>query len=84
MGESKPKKPFQVRAAITISLNAQVYARTEEEACALAADLSLPDIHENRRYREPGESDDEWRTSGELDGEPGDIQAEESDESDDE
>lgn len=79
MGKSD-KRPFHVTAQVTISLNAQVWASSEKEAVELAAELSMPSFNENRRYREHGVSDDEWRTSGELDGEPTDLVVEELDE----
>lgn len=78
---SKLKK-YDVRSSVTISLNATVYARSKKHAAELAEELSMPDLHENTRYDEPGESHDEWRTSGELDGSAVEIEADLSDEQD--
>jgi hypothetical protein len=68
-------KPYMVRALVTVSIHAQMYADSEEEALEKAADLCMPHIHENTTYRREGVSDDHWNTSGELDGEAFDYYA---------
>ncbi len=80
----EPKRRYAVSASVTISLNAYVYARSEKEALMLAENLALPTIHEDERLNaEKGASDEEWRTSGELDGFPFALSAEEEEEEDD-
>lgn len=68
-------KRYAVTANVTIGLNATVLARSKKHALELAADLGLPTIHEDARYNSEDESDDEWRTSGEIDGMALDIDA---------
>jgi hypothetical protein len=74
------KKKFTVRADVTISLHAEVYAADEAAALELAESLYMPLIHENPPYRREGISDEHWNTSGEFDGEPKNLTAELDDE----
>lgn len=69
-------KKYTLSAEVTISLHAVVYAKSKKHALELGGDLGMPTIHEDSRYNNSDESDEEWRTSGELDGEAMAIEAE--------
>lgn len=63
---------YRVRALVTISISTVVEdADSPEQAIEIASERELPGIHEY------GERQDAWATSGELDGEPVNLTAEE-------
>jgi hypothetical protein len=63
-------KQYLVSAEVTISVYTRVVASTKREARKIASELPLPEIYERP-------SGVEWRTSGELDGEPMIVSVEE-------
>lgn len=67
------KRTYRVTAAITISLNAEVKARSLEEAERLAVELRLPTLCAQCGA---DQGNGVWSTSGEFDGEPQDIEIE--------
>lgn len=74
-------KRYLVRATVTISLHQHVFAESAEEAVEKAAELAMPCISRNDDWhykipKDPKDQSDEWRTSGELDGEATDLHAE--------
>jgi len=66
-------KTYDVSAAVTISLHAQVRARSKKHALELAQELTLPSLC--HQCCGGGDGDTEWGLSGELDGEPKDFEA---------
>jgi hypothetical protein len=67
-------KNYTVTACVTISLHAQVTARSKKRALELAQYLALPPLC--HQCSGGGDSEDgEWGLSGELDGEPKDFEA---------
>lgn len=67
-------KKYRLEAEVTISIHAEIYANSKEEALEMADELSMPTIHEDHRYNNEDEPDETWGTSGELDGEAVNIQ----------
>jgi hypothetical protein len=70
---SEQKRKFHVGACITISVNCEVTASSVEEAKKLALDMPLVSINEGGNEGDAAY----WHTSGELDGEPFDLEVEE-------
>ena len=73
-------KRYLVTGEVTISIHTYVMARSKREAIRLAKDIPLPAIHHSTHQDPEDESLpgfwEEWRTSGELDGEPNGLSAE--------
>lgn len=69
-------KRFRVTGVATISVHTDVDAETPEEAIKIAQGRPMQGLCFQCANTEG--ADDEWRTSGELDGEPGDLEVEES------
>lgn len=61
------KKTYRVAAEVTISIYTDVEARSRKEALALAAERTMAEIHHST-YDVSSLAEDEWVTSGELDG----------------
>ena len=68
------KRRFRVHAEVTISLSTVVFAKNEAEAKKLAEDRAIETIHTQ------GDEESEWVTSGEIDGVPCKLKAEEENE----
>lgn len=69
------KKKFTVSGTLTISVSTEVEASSAKEAIAIASGRDIVRLcHQCAR----GDPDAEFITSGELDGEPDDLVAEES------
>ena len=69
-------KKYLVCGEVTISVHCEVEANSKEEALELARDLPMMSLcHHCASGSEKYE--DEWRTSGELDGEPQNLWVEE-------
>lgn len=72
-------RAFQVSATVTISLYATIAANSKQEAIAKAKKLVMPQIRDESD-NENGDCEEgepiAWATSGELDGEARDIEAE--------
>lgn len=69
-----PLRFFRVVADVTISMSTRVMARTKAEAKTKALDRPMQSLcHQCAR----GEDNIEWTTSGEFDGEPRNLHAEE-------
>lgn len=74
-------KRYHVSAVVTISLHQYVFATSKKKAIAKAYDLGLPSISNPDDWgyeapTDPEDESDEWRTSGELDGEARELDAE--------
>jgi hypothetical protein len=74
-------KRYHVSASVTISLHQYVFARSKKDAIEKASALGMPSISnpDDWNYRpptDPEDEPDEWRTSGELDGEAVGLTAE--------
>ena len=69
MADKKKTRTWMVTGAIKISVTTRVLAESEEEAVGTAADRSIMGLC-HRCAGSEGD-DQEWRTSGELDGEVG-------------
>ena len=68
-------RKFMVVGTITISVHTDVEARDEEEAIEIAVGRPVMSLcHQCAR----GDSNEEWATSGELDGEPCDLRVEDA------
>jgi hypothetical protein len=68
-------KRFRVAGVATISVHTDVDAETPEEAIQIAKWRPMQRLCFQCSGAEG--ADDEWRTSGELDGEPDELEAEE-------
>jgi len=66
-------KRYHLTSGVTISLNTVVEARSKSEALKIARERRLVDI----RATWQDDPEEEWCTSGELDGEIGEITIEE-------
>jgi hypothetical protein len=66
-------KTYRVKAIITISLSTLVKAKSEKEAVELARSRELQSLPDDGYYT----ADEYWCHSGELDGEPQELTAEE-------
>lgn len=65
---------YRVTALVTISMNTEVEADNPQEACDLAEERATQGLcYQCANGRG---IDEEWRTSGELDGSPHDLRAE--------
>ncbi len=69
-----PLKTYRVVGLVTISMSTLVKARSKKEALVEAGERGLLGLCHQCAS---GEQDVEWVTSGELDGEPKDMVAEE-------
>lgn len=66
---------YQVNGTATISMHTVVEADSPEEAKEIAQERAVQGLcHGCANARG---ADEEWRTNGELDGEPGDLEVEE-------
>lgn len=70
-----------VNGVVTISIHQYVWASSPEEAKDRALDLGMPSISnvEDFNYKPPTDEEDAgdmWRHSGELDGEPRELEVE--------
>lgn len=74
--KSQDLKRYRVMAEVTISISTVVFARDKRHAVALAHDQPMPSIHEDHF----ADHEDSWLTSGELDGTPKKLTAEEEEE----
>lgn len=70
-----PRRKFIVSAEITISVSTEVLAHTAEAALRIARGRPVMSLCHQCAT---GESDAEWTTTGELDGEPVDLRVEEA------
>ncbi len=74
------KRTYRVNGLVTISISTLVNAKSAEDAIRIATNRSMCAIYESG-----SDETEEWVTSGELDGEPRGLTAEEEkDEEDDE
>ncbi len=69
-------KRYRVTSEVTISLSTVVYAKSKAQALSLASDKPIVSLCHQCA---DGEQDEEWVTSGELDGEPQNLVVEEED-----
>jgi hypothetical protein len=60
---AKGDKRYAVTASVTISIHGVVWARNAKEAREKALDMPMGNINEGQY-----QADEEWHTSGELDG----------------
>lgn len=65
---------FKVTAAVTISVWTEVDADSEEQAKEIASDRAMQSLCHQCGGSRRGEGREEWRTSGELDGTPFDLE----------
>lgn len=70
---------YRVSALVTISVWTDVEADSEEEAKEIAEERPLQGLCHQCSSARFGEGEREWRTSGELDGVPKELTAEEAD-----
>lgn len=68
---------FQVNAQMTISVHTIVEAKDAKEAKRLAEERTVQGLcHQCAGSTRFKENEEEWRTSGELDGEPTELEVE--------